>query len=133
VVAEPDSSAARFGLGVALARLGFWKESTRAFEKAVSLDGENVRAWSNLSASYETMGRLGEAEHAARRAIAVSGGTHFRAFFNLATVQLRTGETAEACKSLDRALQINPYYVRAAAEATRSCGRPPRVSENGPR
>jgi Tfp pilus assembly protein PilF len=123
VVAEPESSGARYGLGVALAKAGLWSASVSAFEKAVRLDPENMRAWNNLSVSYETLGRLDDSERAARRAIALSDGTHFRAWYNLATVHLRQNRQPEACLALDRALAINPGYTRAATVAAQQCGR----------
>jgi tetratricopeptide (TPR) repeat protein len=133
VVAEPESSAARYGLGVVFAKKGFWKESVVSFESATRLDPANLRAWSNLAVAYEALGRLDDGERAARRAIHLSDGTHFRAWYNLATVQQRQGRDREACVSLDRALAINPYYVKAETEAVAHCGRLPRVSEIGRR
>jgi protein O-mannosyl-transferase len=126
VVAEPDSSAARYGLGVVFARKGLWRNSVYTFEKAISLDPANLRAWSNLAVAYENMGRLEEGEGAARRAIQLSGGTHFRAWYNLATVQLKQGRDRESCASLDKALEINPLYARAENDAVARCGRRPR-------
>jgi tetratricopeptide (TPR) repeat protein len=130
MVAEPESSAARYGLGVVFAKLGLWPQATNLFEAATRLDPANLRAWSNLSVAYQTRGRLADGERAARRAIHLSDGTHFRSWYNLATVQQRQGKEQEACTSLERALAINPYYAKAEAEAVKSCGRAPRVSDN---
>jgi tetratricopeptide (TPR) repeat protein len=131
VVAEPKSSAARYGIGVVFAKKGMWRESTASFESATRLDPDNMRAWSNLAVVYENQGRLDEGERAARRAIHLSDGTHFRAWYNLATVQQKQGHEREACASLDRALAINPYYAKAETVAVARCGRTPRVSEHG--
>jgi Tfp pilus assembly protein PilF len=130
ITAEPQSSAARYGLGVVFAKLGMWPQATRQFELATRFDPANLRAWSNLSVAYESKGRLVEGEQAARRAIHLSDGTHFRAWYNLATIQQKQGKEQEACVSLERALAINPNYAKAEAEAAKSCGRARRVSEN---
>jgi tetratricopeptide (TPR) repeat protein len=132
VTAEPDSSKARYGIGVVFANLGLWRESVVSFEAATRLDPSNLRAWSNLSVGYETLGRLDDGERAARRAIHLSDGTHFRAWYNLATVQQRQGRDSESCTSLERALAINPGYLKAETEAVARCGRAPR-SEIGRR
>jgi hypothetical protein len=76
------------------------------------------------------VGRLDDGERAARRAIHLSDGTHFRAWYNLAAIQQQQGRDREACASLERALAINPYYVKAEGEAVERCGRAPRVSDN---
>jgi len=126
VVAEPESAAARYGIGVVFARKGLWKESIISFETATRLDPAHMRAWSNLAVAYESLGRLDDGERAARRAIHLSDGTHFRAWYNLATVQQRQGREHDSCASLDRALAINPRYARAESEAVARCGRRPR-------
>jgi tetratricopeptide (TPR) repeat protein len=131
VLAEPDSSAARYGIGVVFARKGMWREAIASFETATRFDSANMRAWNNLSVAYEAVGRLDEGERAVRRAIALSDGTHFRAWYNLATIQQRQGRDREACVSLERSLAINPYYARAESEAIQRCGRVPRGSEVG--
>jgi protein O-mannosyl-transferase len=128
VRSEPDSAAARYGIGVVFARKGMWPQAIASFETATRLDPANMRAWNNLSVAYETRGRLDDGERAVRRAIALSDGTHFRAWYNLATIQQKQGRPREACASLDRALAINPYYAKAETEAIERCGRAPRVS-----
>ncbi|HXU82893.1 MAG TPA: tetratricopeptide repeat protein, partial [Polyangia bacterium] len=133
VLSEPDSAAARYGIGVVFARKGMWTEAIASFESATRFDPDHMRAWNNLSVAYESRGRLADGERAVRRAIALSDGTHFRAWYNLATIQERQGRAAESCASLERALAINPYYAKAETEAVQRCGRAPRVSENGPR
>jgi tetratricopeptide (TPR) repeat protein len=97
---------------------------------ATHLDSTNIRAWNNLAVAYETSGRLADGERAARRAIHLSDGIHFRAWYNLATIQQRQGKESESCASLDRALAINPNYVKADAEAVQRCGRAPRLTAN---
>jgi hypothetical protein len=130
VIAEPDSSAARYGIGVVFAKKGFWREAIASFESATRLDPANMRAWNNLAVAYESVGRLDDGERAVRHAIRLSDGTHFRAWYNLATIQQLQGRAAEACASLARALDINPYYAKAETQAVERCGRAPRVSEN---
>jgi tetratricopeptide (TPR) repeat protein len=127
VMAEPESSAAHYGVGVVFAKLGMWPRAIKQFEAATRLDPGNIRAWNNLSVAYESNNRLEDGERAIRRAIHLSDGTHFRAWYNLATIQQRQGKEQESCASLDRALAINPYYVKAESEAVQRCGRAPRV------
>jgi cytochrome c-type biogenesis protein CcmH/NrfG len=133
VHAEPESSAAHYGMGVVRSQDGRWRESMTAFETAAALDPANMRAWNNLAVVYLNFGRLDDAQRAARRALHLSDGTHFRAWYNLATVQLAQGRVKEACASLERARAINPSYAKAAAQAAQHCGGIPRVSDNGRR
>jgi tetratricopeptide (TPR) repeat protein len=132
VISEPDSAAARYGIGVVFANKGLWPQAIVSFRGATRMDPDHLRAWNNLAVAYETVGRLDEGERAARRAIDISEGTHFRAWYNLATIQQKQGRADDACASLDRALAINPYYARALAEAVEHCGRAPQVSTRQP-
>jgi hypothetical protein len=132
VRSEPESAAARYGIGVVFAKKGLWPPAIASFERAVALDPANMRAWNNLSVAYERLGRLEKGEQAARRAIALSDGTHFRAWYNLATVHLRQERVREACADLEQARAINPEYEKATTLLAQNCG--PTARENdGPR
>ena len=114
VAAEPSSAMAHFRLGHAYTQQDRWSEALPRFEHAVNLSPKDSRFLNNLAVAQMRVGELPAAEVTLSRSIAASGGTHFRAHYNLALVQFQLGKDRRACTSLASALAQNPAYTQAA-------------------
>lgn len=81
-----------------------------AFRRAISIDPERPRAWSNLGAALDWSRDLPQAMAAFERALAIetSHGTNGDSFINLATALREQGRRSEAFELLRRALARNP-------------------------
>ncbi|MDR3449283.1 MAG: hypothetical protein P4M15_05985 [Alphaproteobacteria bacterium] len=100
----PNGAAAHYIRGLALHYLDRSDESIAAYRRVVDCDPAYLDAWINLGHEYQAMNRLAEAEHAYRRAIAVSGqeardetaadADYGSMYWNLAVVELLRGDLA---------------------------------------
>ncbi len=55
--------------GAKVARMGSWREAAFRFERAVSADAANARAWNNLAVARESLGEMEAAREAYERAL----------------------------------------------------------------
>lgn len=89
------------------------KEAVRAFRKAVRINPYLTDAWNNLGLAYRERGRYEKALHAFDRAL---NDKTYRSpekiHFNIGHLHLARGENAEAIRSFEQALRLNPKYLR---------------------
>jgi tetratricopeptide (TPR) repeat protein len=82
---HPDYWAARCNLGVEYVRLGRNKEALEQFELAAASGERSATLYGNLSFAYYALGRLQDAEYAARRALSLDA-SYVRAHYLLGSV-----------------------------------------------
>jgi uncharacterized protein HemY len=125
VLVEPASAMAHYRLGVLAVRGDDWVDALDHFQTAARLDDSNIFILNNLGVAYLNVGRLDEAESALRRALAIGGARHFRAWNNLAQVHFARAEQEHGCRALERSLAINPAYSFAQQNHAHYCAPDP--------
>lgn len=129
VMTEPESPIAHYRLGVVLAGAARWDEAAAAFTSAETLKRRGLsesapaldRVLNNLGVAQMNLGRNAEAEATFQRAITSTGNSSYRAWYNVALLRGKRGDTAGACAALDQALALNPAYERARTTHASSC------------
>ena len=121
LLVEPESSMAHYRMGVLRARAQDWGGALGFFERAVDLDGENIRALNNAGVAYLNLGRLDRAEGVLDRTLRLSGEKNFRAWNNLAMLRLAQRRAEHACAALQRSLSINSEYAVALDNYAKNC------------
>ncbi len=105
-----------FLLGWGLRRLGRWEDAIKAFEKVISLGGdENADTHNELALCLMETGRLSEAKQALLTALSLSP-EDTKIISNLGYCFLREGNRREAQKYFAAALEYSPNDKIAAAE-----------------
>ncbi len=99
-------------LGVIAYRNGDHDTAVDHLQRAVAINGDNHVFYSNLCASLQMQKRLGEAEAAARKSLAINPN-FVDAHNNLGNVLKGQGRLKAAESAYRRALEINPDYVEA--------------------
>jgi tetratricopeptide (TPR) repeat protein len=121
LLVEPESSMAHYRMGVLRARAQDWGRALGFFERAVELDGENIRALNNAGVAYLNLGRLDRAEGVFDRTLRLSGEKNFRAWNNLAMLRFAQRRAEHACAALQRSLSINSEYTVALDNWAKNC------------
>ena len=121
LLVEPESSMAHYRMGVLRARAQDWGGALGFFERAVELDGENIRALNNAGVAYLNLGRLDRAEGVLDRTLRLSGEKNFRAWNNLAMLRFAQRRAEHACAALQRSLSINSEYAVALDNYAKNC------------
>ena len=121
LLVEPESSMAHYRMGVLRARAQDWGGALGFFERAVDLDGENIRALNNAGVAYLNLGRLDRAEGVLDRTLRLSGEKNFRAWNNLAMLRFAQHRAEHACAALQRSLSINSEYAVALDNYAKNC------------
>ena len=121
LLVEPESSMAHYRMGVLRARAQDWGGALGFFERAVDLDGENIRALNNAGVAYLNLGRLDRAEGVLDRTLRLSGEKNFRAWNNLAMLRFAQRRAEHACAALQRSLSINSEYAVALDNYAKNC------------
>jgi tetratricopeptide (TPR) repeat protein len=103
--AAPDDWLGHFGLGVALRLRSRTDEAIASFERALALAPEKLHCLINLAECKTAQRRLDQAEHYARRAIAVDGNSAL-AWTNLGVVLIAQDRFADAIMAFESAERI---------------------------
>jgi Flp pilus assembly protein TadD len=140
--AMPDFLTARNRLGITLNKLGRNHEASAEFRRAIALRPRAAYLHNNLGFSLYLEGKYGEAEVATRRALEIKSsfprarmnhalalaklerfdeafdelcraGSEANAYYNMAMLQTEAGHYADAARSLDMALRLNPELEAA--------------------
>jgi len=93
--------------GIAARLAKRWTEAEPAFREVTELAPEQIEGWLELTWTLSSLGRLDEAETAARRAVGLQE-TNAAAHGNLATTLLRRDKPEEALAAIERALELDP-------------------------
>lgn len=109
----PRTAMFHVNLGRVLADAGRPAEAVEALERALELQPDLVAAAYNLGVAYEELGRLSDAEEHYRWASDEGGSAP--ACFNLGNLLVARGKLAEGVASYQRALALDPSYLRAYA------------------
>ena len=110
--ADPDSSAAYNGLGLAYARLKQYQEAVDAYQKALKQDPDSAWTLSNLGLAYIEMKRYREAIDALRQAVKAMPDLSV-AQFNLGIAYTKMERYREAAASYKEAIRLNPSMADA--------------------
>src|SRR5947208_2983465 len=110
--AAPQNPGIYLQLGEAYLRLSQLQNAIAAFEKTLSLDEDNARAFLGLSTAHR---RLGENQQTVDCALRAVGLLHRlpMAHFNLGVALTRSGDTERAALALETALRFQPQMVNA--------------------
>ncbi|MDQ3315396.1 MAG: alkaline phosphatase family protein, partial [Verrucomicrobiota bacterium] len=99
-------------LGDAYARLLQWDNAQAAYERAISLDGDNALAFQGLSTVHQRRGRNQETVDTALSAVSLLHRLPV-AHYNLGVAMARSGEAARAIVAFETALRFQPKMVNA--------------------
>jgi Tfp pilus assembly protein PilF len=69
---QKSEAAQQLEFGVKVALKGSWNEAAFRFQKAVSADDDNPRAWNNLAVARESLGQFPQAREAYEKAMALA-------------------------------------------------------------
>ena len=107
MVLDANSVAAHNNLGEALGELKQYQPALEAFQRAVALDGNYLKARYNMGVTYDRLGRLKYAEFVYR--ILVRDHPDFAlGYDSLAVVLSRTGRAREAIPLHEKAISLDP-------------------------
>lgn len=109
---QKDSARAWHYLGLALSRTRDFKEAREAFTHAVTFDPAYAHAHAGLAYIQLALDKYDEAESAASRALALDA-RNAEAHYVFGAVRLRKLDAAQALKSADAAIKLNPNFAPA--------------------
>jgi Flp pilus assembly protein TadD len=69
---QKSEAAMQLDFGVKVAMKGSWNEAAFRFQKAVTADGTNARAFNNLAVARESLGQFDMAREAYEKAVALA-------------------------------------------------------------
>jgi Flp pilus assembly protein TadD len=95
------------GQGIALLRLGQYGPAEKSLKEAVTADAKLWRAWNALGALYDANQKWDDADQAYAKALSLAPRSAF-IHNNLGFSLLSQGKAAQAIKSFQTALQIDP-------------------------
>ena len=101
-----------YNLGAAYTGLDDVKEARKAFERAMKLRPDWAPARAGLATAHLNSGRLGDAEHEARRALGLDARQK-EAHYVLGAIALRRDRFAEALERAEGALRTDPDFTSA--------------------
>ncbi len=100
------------GLGVALNRLGRFRESLPFLRQAVSLRPDSAQAWNSAGEALGNLGQVPEAAEAFARAVRANGD-FAPAHYNLGLALRALGRREDAMGVLQRAVESQPAFPEA--------------------
>ena len=129
LASDPENSAALYRASVEATARGDSAEAVQLLEHSLRSDPNNQRALNNLAVIYLNVGRLSDAKSTLRRLLLVASETDWKAWYNLAEIQLAEGHQEKACSAANRALSINRGYALALRFREKNC-QPTRPAES---
>jgi tetratricopeptide (TPR) repeat protein len=108
----PMSSLARYILGVAYGKLGFYPDAAAAFQQAIKLKPDYIDAWNNLGWADTQAGKFGDAVGVFQQLIKFTPNDA-RIWSNLGGAQAGQGHEADAIAAYQMAIQLKPDYADA--------------------
>jgi hypothetical protein len=121
LASDPENSAALYRASVEATARGDSADAVQLLEHALRSDPNNRRALNNLAVIYLNVGRLNDAKSTLRRLLLVASETDWKAWYNLAEIQLAEGHPEKACSAASRALSINRGYALALQFREKNC------------
>ena len=107
---RPESWANQNYLGAFLAARGRFADAEKTFQAALALAPDNARVWSNLGATRIRLDRMKEAEVALETSLELAPSSS--AFSNLGVIHFWQGRWADAARTFERAIAVNPRDYR---------------------
>lgn len=120
---DPADPAAWYSLGRVQYKLNLLVEAVHSFEKAIELDGHNVKAQDNLGLTLQALNRPDDAIAAYRKALSLQENAarpSEQPFLNLGSLLLERNELAEATRLLERAVVIAPKDAKVHEQLGRA-------------
>jgi tetratricopeptide (TPR) repeat protein len=114
-----------YNKGVALGNQGQYDEAIQAFDEAIRLDPNDVRAWNDKGLALVKQGKYDEAIETYDEAIRIDPNNS-KAWNRKGTALTEQGKYDEAIKAYDEAIRLNPNYAMAwnnEGEALKALGR----------
>jgi len=110
---NPADSTAHFYLGIAHRELGQFVQADGAYRRALEIEPANANAWNNLAGLlYENLRRPAEGISCIREALKLNPQNKV-GWSNLSTMVGRLGRHEEAMQYADRALSLDPDWIKA--------------------
>ena len=94
------------------AQLGYWRNSTTLFERALSVTEGNYKTHYNLGFTLQTQGKFEEAAAQYKQTLQMNP-TYTEAHSNLGIVYQRIGKLDDAIACYNEALELKPDYYQA--------------------
>ena len=110
---EPDSAPYHAGYSALLTTQGNYEDAYAAAQKSLSLDPENVMAWSALGDAASMLNRIDEAIHAYEYALSLDPTFESASTiqYNIGSLYLDQGKFQEARMSFEQALESGDSYA----------------------
>ena len=128
---EPDSAAAHFNYGTALAASGRLEDAIRRYERALQLRPDYAVAHNNLGTALLQLGRPEHALSSFRRAATLDTSLG-EAHLNVGLIARATGDFPEAALRFGRAIELSPNSVTAIASLASVLAAAPDVTVRNP-
>jgi tetratricopeptide (TPR) repeat protein len=109
---EPRHPDALNNFGVALSKLGRYRESETPFREAVKLNPKHAEAHCNLGTVLRIKGHIAEAEISLQRALKLKP-SYIDALINLGAILILLGRLQEAKGHFQKALRVTPNHADA--------------------
>lgn len=109
---KPRHLVARNSLGVALCKLGRYKEAEEQFRRAVGIQSTYADAQFNLGSTLRLTGQIIESEQPLRRALKLNP-KHVEAQVSLGSTLVLLGRLTDARECFDKALKLAPRHAGA--------------------
>jgi Tfp pilus assembly protein PilF len=113
---------------VTLRQIGFWRDSTTLWERALAVDADCARCHLNLGAVLLEEGDLEQAETHLERALELDPDSA-RAHYDFALLSERQGKPDKAVNHYDRSLELHPQFWRASGNLSQLLTRQGRFRE----
>jgi tetratricopeptide (TPR) repeat protein len=112
LILKPDYAEAHNNLGVALAKLGRFKDAIAHYERAITLERDYADAYINLGVARMAQGMVGDAVACFETALGLNPD-HAGAHYSLGLALGAQGKTCEAAAHYERAVILKPDWADA--------------------
>ncbi len=117
LMSEPDSPAAHYNLGLALASKGSFDKAILHYQRALEIEPDYAAAHHNLGLALASRQRIDEAIFHFQKALDIDPKLR-QAHNNLGSALARQGRMDEAIVHFAKALELDPDYAQARATST---------------